>query len=145
MCSCISPMASQILFFKASIVSGLSNGVKSQLRSGQNTSALRLIMRSSKTGRKSLSVASAVWHVAASCWNQMLSISSSSIFVKMAQLCLCLPNNDPFWVRRLFNVYVRVFYVPNATILLVYIPAKIKMNFIWKDDFSAKTLPWFSK
>ena len=26
----------------------------------------------------------------------------------------------------------------SATILLVYIPAKIKMNFIWKDDFFAK-------
>ena len=24
---------------------------------------------------------------------------------------------------------------PNATILLVYIPAKIKISFIWKDDF----------
>ena len=34
------------------------------------------------------------------------------------------PNSDSFWVRR-----------PNATILLVDIPAKIKMSFIWKDDF----------
>ena len=32
-------------------------------------------------GRKTSSVASAVWHVAPSCWNQMLAISSSSIFV----------------------------------------------------------------
>ena len=39
------------------------------------TSALRLIMRSSKTGRKTSSVASAVWHVALSCWNQMLQYS----------------------------------------------------------------------
>ena len=30
---------------------------------------------------------------------------------------------------------VRVFYAPNATILLVYIPAEIKMSFIWKYDF----------
>ena len=47
------------------------------------------------------------------------------------------PNSDPFWVRRLFNVRVcvRVFCAPNATILLVYIHAKIKMSFIWKDDF----------
>ena len=36
---------------------------------------------SSKTMRKTSSVASAVWHVAPSCWNQMLPISSSSIFV----------------------------------------------------------------
>ena len=38
-------------------------------------------MQSSKTGRKTTSVASAVWHVAPCCWNQMLPISSSSIFV----------------------------------------------------------------
>ena len=39
------------------------------------------------------------------------------------------------WMRRLFNVCVRAFCAPNATILFVYIPAKIKMSFIWKDDF----------
>ena len=43
-------------------------------------------------------------------------------------------NSDSFWVRRLFNVCVRVFCTPNATIWLVYIPANIKMSFIWKDD-----------
>ena len=32
------------------------------------------------------------------------------------------------------NVGVRVFCAPNATILFVYIPAKIKISFIWKDD-----------
>ena len=40
------------------------------------------------------------------------------------------PNSDSFWVRRLFNVCVRVFCAPNATILLAYMPAKIKMSFI---------------
>ena len=30
------------------------------------------------------------------------------------------------------------FCAPNATILLVYISAKINMSFIWKDDFFAK-------
>ena len=40
------------------------------------------------------------------------------------------PDSDSFWVRRLFNVCVLVFCAPNATILLVYIPAKIKMSFI---------------
>ena len=40
------------------------------------------------------------------------------------------PNSNSFWVRRLFNVCVLVFCAPNATILFVYIPAKIKMNFI---------------
>ena len=37
-------------------------------------------------------------------------------------------------LRRLFNVCVQVFCAPNSTILLVYIPCKIKMSFIWKDD-----------
>ena len=45
------------------------------------------------------------------------------------------PNSDSFWVRRLFNVCLRVFYAPNATSLLVCIPAKIKIGFIWKDNF----------
>ena len=44
-------------------------------------------------------------------------------------------NNDSFWVHRLFNVCVWVVCAPNATIFLVYISAKIKMSFIWKDDF----------
>ena len=39
-------------------------------------------------------------------------------------------NSESFLVRRLFNVCVRVFCAPNATILLVYIPAQIKMSFI---------------
>ena len=38
-------------------------------------------------------------------------------------------NSDSFRVRQLFNVSVRIFCAPNATILLVYIPAKIKMSF----------------
>ena len=45
------------------------------------------------------------------------------------------PNSEAFWVRRLFNVCVRVFCAPKAIILLVHIPAKIQMSFIWKDDF----------
>ena len=40
-----------------------------------------------------------------------------------------------FGCRWLFNVCVRVFCAPNATILFVYIPAKIKMSFIRKDCF----------
>ena len=40
------------------------------------------------------------------------------------------PNSNSFSVRQLFNVCVRVFCAPNATILLVYITAKIKMSFI---------------
>ena len=41
---------------------------------------------------------------------------------------------DSFWVRQLFNVSARVFCALNATILLVFKPAKIKMSFILKDD-----------
>ena len=32
-------------------------------------------------------------------------------------------NSDSFWVHWFFNVCMRVSYVPNATILLVYIRA----------------------
>ena len=106
-------------------------------------------MWSSKTGRKTLSVALAVWHVAPSCWNQMVPISFSSIFVnKILSLLIfkekfsnyaseakSAPNSDSFWVLRLFNVCMRVFCVPNATILLVYIAAKIKISLNWEDDF----------
>ena len=42
------------------------------------------------------------------------------------------PNIDSFWVSRL--LWVRIFCAPNVTILLVYIPFKIKMSFIWDDD-----------
>ena len=45
------------------------------------------------------------------------------------------PNSDSFCVHRLFNVCVRIFCAPNATILRVYIPAKIKMSFFGRDDF----------
>ena len=45
------------------------------------------------------------------------------------------PNSHSFWVCQFFNVCVRVFCAPNSTILLVYISAKIKMSFIWKEDF----------
>ena len=49
------------------------------------------------------------------------------------------------WVRRLFNVCVQVFCAPNATILFVYIPAKIEMSFIWKDDFFCAKIGIFCK
>ena len=39
-------------------------------------------------------------------------------------------NSGSLRVPRLFNVCVRVFCDPKATILLVYIPAKIKISFI---------------
>ena len=48
------------------------------------------------------------------------------------------PNSDSFLVRWVLNVSVRIFCAPNATVLLVYIPAKIKMSFIWKNNVFAK-------
>ena len=120
-------------------------------------------MRSSNTGRRTSSVAPAVWHVALSCCNQILLFNfCEQKFVQHGPLTIAIdcnglyllifeekwpnygsepksaPNRDSFWVHRLFNVCVQVFYAPNATILLVYIPATIKMGFIWKDDFFAK-------
>ena len=38
-----------------------------------------------------------------------------------------VPNSDSFWVHRLFNICLRVFCASNAPILLVNIPAKIKI------------------
>ena len=59
----------------------------------------------------------------------------------MAQLFLWKktpPNSGSFWVLRLFNICARIFYAPNAIILLVYIPDKIKMSFSCTDDFFVK-------
>ena len=85
-------------------------------------------MRFSKTGRKTSSVAAAMWHIAPSCWNQMLPISSSSISVQHVPIAIAIeynghsffifeekwysyasgpksaPNSDSFRVRRLINV-----------------------------------------
>ena len=71
----------------------------------------------------------------------MLPISSSSNFVKWPKYASGLKfasNSGWFWVRRLFKVCVRVFCAPNVKILIVYIPAKIKMSFIWKHYFFSK-------
>ena len=122
-----------------------------------------LITRSSKIARKTSSLATVMWHVALSCWSQMLSILFNFCeqkFIQHGPITIAIhcnghyllifeekwpnygsgpksaTNSDPFWVRRLpFNVCVWVSCAPNATILLVYTPAKIKMSFIWKDDF----------
>ena len=50
-----------------------------------------------------------------------------------------------FWVRQLFNVCVRVFHAPNLTISSVYRAAKIKISFIWKDDFFCQNRQIFYK
>ena len=115
-CSCNSTMALRILSFKSLIFSGLSphrtnnSPTVSNRSSVKTSSALRLIMQSLKTSN----VASAVWHVVPSCWNQMLPISSSSIFAhclhfafcpllahfprKMAQLCLWTKIRTKQWL-----------------------------------------------
>ena len=43
------------------------------------------------------------------------------------------------------NGGVRVSCAPNATILFAYIPAKIKMSFIWKGDFFFAKIGIFCK
>ena len=120
-------------------------------------------MRSSKTGHKTSSVASAVRYVTPFllkpnvanilrfifCEQKFIQHGPITIAIDCNGLSLLIseekwpnyvsgsksaPNSYSFWVRGLFNVCVRVFCAPNATILLVYISAKIKMNFIWKDD-----------
>ena len=47
---------------------------------------------------------------------------------------MLLDQIPAFFVCRFFNVCVRVLCAPNATILLIYISAKIKISFIWRDD-----------
>ena len=122
--------------------------------------ALRLIMRSSKTGRKTSSVASAVWDVLLKinvanillfkfCEQKFVQHGPTMIAIDCNGFSLLIfleicpnyasgtksaPNSDSFWVRRFFNVWVRIFCVPNAIILLVYIAANIKMSLIWKHD-----------
>ena len=105
-------------------------------------------MRSSKTGHKTSNVANIL--LFNSCKQKFVQHGPITIVIDYNELSLLnleekcpnnasgpksAPNSDSFWMLRLFNVCVRVFCVPNATILLVYIPAKIKMSFIWKDDF----------
>ena len=121
-------------------------------------------MRSEKTEPKTSSIASAVWHVApvqlkpnvASillfnfCEQKFIQHDPITIAIDCNSLSLVIfeeicfnyasapksaAKSDTFWMRRLFNICVRVFCDPNATILLVYLSAKIKMSFIRKDDF----------
>ena len=129
-----------------------------------NNNSSALIMRSSKTGCKTSSVASAVWHVVppllkpnvvnillfSFCEQRFVQHGSITITIDCNGISLLIfeekcpnyasgpkstPKSDSFWVRWFFNVCVRVFCAPNATILLVYIAATIKMNCIWKHDF----------
>ena len=56
---------------------------------------------------------------------------------KRVHLCLWSKIRTNLWLvlgASAFQ-YMRAGFLWNATILLVYIPAKIKMSFIWNDDF----------
>ena len=141
-----------------------TNVIKSQLRSGQTTSALRLIMRFFKNraqniecnfgcmARRAVLLKPNVAKILFLnfCEQKFIQHGPITITIDCNGLSLLIfeekwlnyasglkstPNSDSFWVRRLFNVCVRIFCAPNATIFLVYIPAKIKMSFIWKDVF----------
>ena len=101
-------------------------------------------------GRKKSSVASPVWHVEPSCWNQLLPKSSSSIITITISIdCngLSLLSFEEKWLNYASGLKSAitsdsfgcvVFCAPNSTIFLVYIPAKSKMKFIWKDNFFCK-------
>ena len=108
-------------------------------------------MRSSKTGHKTSSVASAVWHVSSSCEQKYFRNGPITIAIDCNGLCLLIfekspnyvsgpksaPNSDTFWVLWLFTVCVRVFCALNATILLVYSGSKSAPN---SDSFWVRRL-----
>ena len=72
------------------------------------------------------------WQIAALRWpNDINSAAEDAIFKNREQRASSVAS-------AVWHVCVRVFWATNATILLVYIPVKIKMSFIWKDDFFAK-------
>ena len=116
-------------------------------------------MWSSKTRRKTSSVASAVARITlllkpnvpiillfnfcehSWTWSTLTVTAFSCSFSKKNNPIMPLEQNPHHTVTRFgcvgFSMYACGFSVPQfcATILLVYIPAKIKMSFIWKDDF----------
>ena len=129
----------------------------------QPTSALRFIMRSSKTERQNIDcsfgcMAHSTVLLKPNVANILLFNFCGQKFVQPGPITIVIDcnglsllifeeiwpnyafgpksaNSDSFWVRRLFNVCVQIFCAPNATIWLVYITAKIKISLIWKDDF----------
>ena len=66
----------------------------------------------------------------------------------MAQLCLWTKIRIKRWhvlCKSAFQCMLAGFLCPNATILLSYISAKIKLSFIWKDDFFFAKIGIFCK
>ena len=109
-----------------------------QLRGVQTTSALRLIMPSSKTENKTSSAASAVWPVETKCCQYTTQHGAITIVIDCNGLSLLIFEEK--WLNyasgpKFTSNSDSFFCAPNATILLVYTPAKIKMSFISKDDF----------
>ena len=114
---------------------------------------MRLIMRSSKTGRKTSSITTDVANILVFnfCEQTFVQHSPITITIDCNGLSLLIfeekwfnygpksaPNSESFFVRRLFNVCVRVFSALSAKILLVYIPTKIKLSFIrYHHDFQS--------
>ena len=116
-------------------------------------------MRSSKTGRKTSSVVRSAVLLKPNVANIFLFNFCEQKFIQHGPITIAIncngfsllifeeklpnyacgpksaPNSNSFRVRWLFNVCLRVFSAPNATVMLVYIPVKIKMSFIWNDDF----------
>ena len=81
-------------------------------------SALRLIMRSSKTGRKTSSVASAAWHVAPSCWN--LFNFCSQEFIQHSPITIAVHCKDKanYLSNQTWDKYYHLGHKHNWTIFL---------------------------
>ena len=177
MCSCISPMASRILSFKASIVSVIFDGtpqilvqryqiVAARWPNNINSAADNAILKNRVQNIECSfgCVARSAVLLKPNIANILLFNFSEEKFFQYGPVTIAIdcnglslhiceekwpnyatgpksaPNSNSFWVRRLFNVCMRVFYAPNAIILLVYITAKIKMSFIWNMIFFAKSV-----
>ena len=123
-------------------------------------------MRSSKTGRKTSSVASTVARSAVLlkpivanilvfnfCEQKFVQHGRITIVIDCNDLFLLIfkencsitaldqnPHSDSFWVRRIFNVCVRVFSAAYVIILLVYIATKIKDVFFSKIGIFCKSI-----
>ena len=111
-CSCISPMTTNIVLtiincLRLVAVTLIFDGTPQiivrrwqiTVRRWPNDNSSAADNAIFKNGAKSSSnVASAVWHVAPFCWNQMLLISSSSTHSFWTKICSTCPDNDCHWL-----------------------------------------------
>ena len=172
-CSCIPPMSSRILYFKAPIVSGLSANTYPSRHCTNNSPVaprwpndISSVAYNAIFKNRAQNIVCSFSYVVRSAVllkpnvaNILLFNFCEQKFVQYGPIVIAIeynglyfliveeklpnyasgqkstPNGDTFWLRRLFNVCVRVFCDSNAPILLLCLPVKIKMTFIWKDFF----------